>query len=344
MTAKREISNADDIVRAYCSGVSKLQLLKENGISDALFKRLLRERGVKQRSRSEHHALRWGKELKDLSGSVEEICQSYNGGKSTVELSSFYGVSINMINLILKNNGVRIRTKSEIAYSRWDKFKSESPEIAKRILDAVHEGRRKTFLYDSLDSEIIKLDDLSNSEIQTAIGVGKTFLARRRSKLGIVAEPRRRTAIARQKSAENGQPHPTMLGIIERALIKRFFDDGIIGCQQMAIDNFNVDFAITSHRIAVEIESRDWKRRSKSINRERIEKIIRSGWHVFVIKTGSDISAIDADTITQQLIAFKELICRNKPTECQYGMIGRDGQPISSLGSDLEYFARVEGF
>lgn len=138
--------------------------------------------------------------------------------------------------------------------------------------------------------------------------------------------PEHRRKIARKKEAL--QSHATR---IERILADRLRGHGFSVVLQKAIGPYNIDLAITSPPIAVEIFGGHWHSggRHASRYRERTNYILDQGWAFVAIWTGRDYP-LESGAV-KYIVALAEKMRRGKAKRRQEHMIYGNGKP-STLG------------
>ena len=90
----------EEIISYYQSGLSTIQLEEKYGVSHTTIGKKLRENGVK---------LRPSRSMKRIYIPIEEIISYYESGMALIQLAEKYGVSKNIINNRLRENGVELR-------------------------------------------------------------------------------------------------------------------------------------------------------------------------------------------------------------------------------------------
>ena len=115
---------------------------------------------------------------------------------------------------------------------------------------------------------------------------------------------------------------------------------------QFSIGTYNVDIAIEPCRLAVEIQhgrSSTKLKRWQSFNPERIEYLFSAGWSMLLCYCPQNREFI-VDRVLPKIVAFIHVLSSDETVRPAYGVIGRDGEPMSALGFNFDGRTRVEGF
>lgn len=339
MAAKREIFNADDLITRYLSGASKMELLKEANISDCLFGRLLREAGVKRRTRDEARAIRAGKPVVCRQWSPadpEKIIADYIGGESEKSLSDRFGVGRTAMRGFFLRNGVTPRNASQAEAVKWASMKNNRAAVERQCGAA---WKAADSIDDRLEAEVkylYQVAGFSLIEITDATGETRTNIKRLIRKFGADGD-KNRVARGFQRSA--GGLHTSKY---EPPILDAMSAIGLEPVHQFAIGTCNVDVAFPVFRVAVEVE-RITRNRSKSLLPERLKNIFDRGWRLLVIYSPCGYP-INAAAVAEQTRAFLEFTSSNPSAAGQYGVINSDGQAFTRRRFDLHGWARISGF
>lgn len=104
---------------------------------------------------------------------------------------------------------------------------------------------------------------------------------------------------------------------------------GAITTPQKAIGPYNVDLSFDEARVAVEIIGCQMVSKRRAAYPERLEYICNAGWLlILVIIKRANTRGADFAAIAEQLIAYAEMASSNPSVRGQYGVIGRNGQPV----------------
>lgn len=337
MAAKREILNAQYLINEYLSGKPIGEILKRQGISDCLFARLLRDFGVRRRSVQEAKAMLAGTPRKPRIDLDEKaIDDLYQSGESELALARRFGVSRAVIARCLRNRGVKRRSRSEAETIKWALIKTIPGGVERQCASAWKAA-------DSIDNDreerVIAGHHAGKSTLQLMIdeGCSRPNIKRILRKNGITGREIFAKASGIQYSLTGNSISP-----YERPIVDALIRYGHEPIHQYAIGPSNVDIAFPDARIAIEIERR-YRNDSKSIRRERIENIIRSGWRIIIVYDPMK-KGIANEAVAQKIIAVLDMIRSDPSIPGEYGVIGRHGENSPGVGFDLDYLSRIPGF
>ena len=341
MPAIREITNANDIINKYVTGFPVGKLLKENGISDCLFRRLLRDAGVKTRERI--------LPKKPVKSELDiSIVKAYESGESENEIAKRLGKSRSTIARIITGNGVKRRTQSEAETLKWVKIKSNAGGIERQCSAAWkaaddRDSEREAAVVGAYSS----VENGGKAKIANKIGCSRSEVSRILKKNNLLkgihdSDTKSRRANGVMISANEGVTSSAMISDYEYKLLDEMSRHGLKPVHQFALCSRNVDFAFPEINVAVELERRPIAD-SKSMARERLELFFDAGWRVIIIYDCQRLG-IDYAAVTEKLISCLDLIGGNPSTPGQYGVIRRDGQRSSARSKYLNGFSRIEGF
>jgi very-short-patch-repair endonuclease len=133
----------------------------------------------------------------------------------------------------------------------------------------------------------------------------------------------------------------------EESLANALKDAGLKVAQQFPIGPYNVDIAIRSARIAVEIERpKSPTHGSSLIAAERTKYLLDEGWTVLYaflnsIRAGA---TLDVPHAAKDIISIAESLSRNETARGQYGVIGSDREASPGFRSQLKNLPRIPGF
>lgn len=133
------------------------------------------------------------------------------------------------------------------------------------------------------------------------------------------------------------------VGKFEREVVATLRDRRIFADAQFPIGPYNVDLAVPTLRVAVEIMCTNHRKPWSSIRRERIEYILDERWNVLIVYVPLG-SHLDVGAAANKVVAFCNRTRRDKAVRGHYGMVGRDGEPTSPARFDLPDRPRVRGF
>lgn len=122
------------------------------------------------------------------------------------------------------------------------------------------------------------------------------------------------------------------------ALCRMLTAEKILHVREKAIGRYNVDIALPTPQIAVEVLGGNWHG-SKEIHRRRTPYILNEGWHMlFVWATkGCKVSS----GAFKDLVTYAETLRLDPPASSQYRVIRGDGKVVSAGGADDDEFPLV---
>lgn len=340
MAAKREIPNADDLISRYMAGIPRMEILKEANISDCLFSRLLRDAGVKRRTREEACAIRAGKPCVSRQWKPDDpakLIADYVGGESENSLSDRFSISRGAIRRLLLRNGVSPRTASEAETIKWSSMKHDRSAVERQCSAAWKAADAIDDMKEAEVKHLYQVAGFSLIEIADATGETRTNTKRLIRKFGADGD-RSRIARGVQRSAGGaGTVSKYELPILDAMRIM-----GLEPVHQYAIGTCNVDIAFPEFRVAVEVERKP-RCSSKSLLPERLKNVFDRGWKLLVIYSPCGYP-INAAAVAEQTLAFLEFTRRNPAVAGEYGVVNSDGQPFTRRRFDLYGWARISGF
>lgn len=122
-------------------------------------------------------------------------------------------------------------------------------------------------------------------------------------------------------------------------LLKR----GAYATPQFALGRYNLDLAVESLGIAVEVSNGSWGPDKRPRLTERAKYILDSGWFLaYVIRPRHKTFNVVA--VCDQLIALANIASRDEASRRQYGVIHCDGTTPARSGYQLGDLPRVPGF
>lgn len=355
MPAKREVPDASDLVALYQSGAAMRQLLKERGISDCMFSRLLRDHGVERRSPQDAYRIKRGRPMENARWSPEDpasLVSRYVGGESLKAISDNLGTSRQAIGDWLKRHGVTLRGKSEAETLKWSVMK-EDRQAVERQCQAAWEGTKRRRVT-HLDEKLTKMlyQGGSRKEIANTVGMSEPFVKKRLKELGNDLQHGRRERRARGVQLFVPKSNSYMVSHVERTILAALHAIGINPIHQFACGPYNLDMAFEVERVAIEIE-RSTISASKSLRRERIEYLFDREWSLLVVyipkrtirtHNGRASAPVDAALIAKKIVTFLELARLDPALAGQYGVINRNGQPAAMRRDYFHGAPRVPGF
>jgi len=108
--------NEAQVVSEYLSGMSTYEVSKKHGCSDNTVVSILKRNGIKIRTRQEASQLYFG-HIEPLNKA--QIIEDYQSGMSTIQVGKKHGCANKTVNRLLKQNGIKIRTRQEACQLRY---------------------------------------------------------------------------------------------------------------------------------------------------------------------------------------------------------------------------------
>jgi len=131
-------------------------------------------------------------------------------------------------------------------------------------------------------------------------------------------------AIVRQNSCSTQSP-------TERKFINLIRKKGIIVTPQKACGKYNIDIAIESDSVAVEIYGGSWHANGRAAfrDKQRIPYLLDAGWHLVIVWVDNARYPLTIKAINY-IIALMKRIRLNEPLWREYHMIRGDGQLVTT--------------
>ncbi len=152
------------------------------------------------------------------------------------------------------------------------------------------------------------------------------------------------------KRSQTVYANQTMIRKRERIVASRLRKAGFNIEHQFPVNGHNIDLVVTEFRVAMEIQRGDLNR-SVSVSQKQVVNILNNDWSLIIaycpschIWGTSTMVEFDFAAVCNKLIAFIEFCSSNPSASGRYGMIGRDGKPISLLRLNLKSWPRILGF
>lgn len=131
----------------------------------------------------------------------------------------------------------------------------------------------------------------------------------------------------RARTREERQIHRFLY---EREVEAELVTRGVRCTPQKAVGPYNLDLALDEPRIAVEIIGCQMVSKRRAAYPKRLEYICNAGWLlVLVVIKGANRLGADYARIAKQIIVYAELSSRNPALRGKYGVIGRNGEPMT---------------
>lgn len=160
----------------------------------------------------------------------------------------------------------------------------------------------------------------------------------------VAAKGRRQPARERIQRAKIRQVKRLGISPVEDILAAMLTDKGFTVTQQKAIGTYNVDIAIESPRIAVEIFGGHWHTSPHHANlmRKRLPYILNHGWHLLIIWVHAKRHPLTIDA-TNYITRFAQELSLDKTTRSHYRMIWGDGDSVPLTSSYLNGLSFIVG-
>src|SRR3989304_1621093 len=302
-----------------------------------------------------YHPSNIGLEIIDVALKIKipnlaDLIKRYRSCAPIKQIADEFGVSVMTLYVILRDNNIPLRDKSTRPNRRRafpvDKMISRflAGESVKALADSFSVSRATISLH--LRERDIPIRGRSEAERLkwTKIHKSRRLIERQCSGAWKAARAREHSLSERISRAKTCHIRLTRIGRYEDEIFRALCNAGFSVSRQHPLGRYNLDLAINEPRIAVEV-SIGCSFKHSSVRRERLEYILDQGWSVFAVCIPYHTrEKARLAVITEKCIAFAEVLRRDKPARSQYGMIGRNGEPVSPGGLDLPRRPRVLGF
>jgi len=279
-----------------------------------------------------------------------DFVERYRSGTPIQEILDEFGMSLSTLYVILRDNGIPLRDQTTRPNRRRvfpvDKMISRflAGESVKALADSFGVERNTIALH--LRERNIPIRGQSEAERLkwTKIRKSRRLIERQCSAAWEAATGRQKPLSERIAAAKTHHLRLTRTGRYEDEVFRALCDAGFSVSRQHPLGRYNLDLAINEPRVAVEV-SIGCSFKHSSVRRERLEHILNQGWSVFAICIPYHTrQQAKLAVITEKCIAFAEILRGDQTSGSQYGMIGRNGEPVSPGGLDLPRRSRVPGF
>jgi very-short-patch-repair endonuclease len=220
------------------------------------------------------------------------MIELYESGIGFTEISDKFGCSKNVIKRRLIDNGVHIRSRSEVVQTIW-KTRWNSPAEKEKMLSAAWDASRGRT--DSIDTKIARAKTIE----QKLIGRGR----------------------------------------FEEPVAKLFENKGFEVVRQMAVNIYNIDIAIPTHRIAVEVFGGNWHSLHNAKERQHVKYLLDNNWFVFIIRINREV--FDEISIANQFSTIVDVFGGYESLRGKYGVIRGNGKPSAKSCDDVDDWTRV---
>lgn len=292
--------------------------------------------------------------MEPLNG--DDLVKDYLTGRSMKQLARQHGVSTRTVRKILRTCGVQLRTGSETA-KRFNRGPAGPrvlvpPDVVREMVNRYLAGDTPDVIADQIGfGRAIVYRELK------ARGVLRNVSEAHRFRLGnLSAEERMRITAAAHaanrgrkqtpenlaRSAATRQRRLTFTSPNEIALKEALRSVGYDISPQCAVGRYNLDIALESRGIAMEVESSDWACFLAMPRRQRHEHLLGAGWCLLYILDAN--RGLVFPDVLQKVVTFLEVTGRDKAFRGHYGVIWRDGKRHAGSSRNPDNFPRVPGF
>jgi len=280
---------------------------------------------------------------------VDYIVDQYRSGRSQIDIARELGVGRGAIKRRLKSRNIEIRSPAEqkrINIENLDELaeryqEGESMQALATEVDANRSTLKSRFKNRGIDirsgSEAQKRRwERVKAEGRTDELVGPAHEGRRGQTLG------RQELLNRAQGIEDAaQEGRAPLGRHENALASKLRSKGLSITQQRAVGPYNIDVAIDSPPIAVEVLSRHLNRKARRVFRDRMKCLFSRDWAIAYI-FAFEWADVSIASIAEQLVTLTKSGGTGPPAiNGRYWVIGSDGEFVAFAGRDLDNLARI---
>ena len=297
--------NPYKLVLDYRAGRSVSELAKELGIDRATLFGWFRRQGIPLRKQAD--AARLAHRPPWDAPDPAAFIASYSNGESVKSLAYKHRVTRGMVTSFLSRSNIHLRNQSASEYSKWARA---DDSVVNRQLHKAWRARR------------------------TILGVGETERPSARP-----YSTARLFKMARTREANCSGHRGSDEFAFESSCKNR-----LALIPQAAVGPYNVDFAACERRVAIEIQRGNLHAKGFKVFTQRLEYLLDAGYAVLLIYAPTLRGAFDWPRVTCQAIAFTKIIRRSPSLRGQYGMIGRDGEPVTPRSFKDYEGTRVPGF
>jgi len=150
------------------------------------------------------------------------------------------------------------------------------------------------------------------------------------------SKAKRATGFFRNRSRGSGRYELRLWGILE-------ISSNSPVQWQYPVGPYNIDLAICETRVAVEFQRDKHRAPTSSIRADRLEYLMDRGWALLAVYVPQHTEP-GLLALAKQIHAFSELVGSDPSLVGQYGMIGRNGEPVTPERFDFPDRPRIPGF
>lgn len=214
--------------------------------------------------------------------------------------------------------------ESELKLSR--EFGVSRDVIRKRLLDAGIIPRNGS------QANIVSMSQMSFAERQARTAASH-----------IATRGRHQTIAERERRARTHEALRLGISTIEIIFGEMLTAKGIVFTPQKAIGVYNVDIAVKTPRIAIEIFGGNWHTTDKHslLHHKRIPYILNRGWSVVMIWVNARNYPLTLGA-RDYIVTLAQRLALHKPLRGEYHVIRGTGEDVSILSSNFNCLSPVE--
>lgn len=304
----------DKLVRLYASGKSCQDAADACGVPMATAYAYLKGAGLVRRKMA----------TKTLRSNRAVVLAMYRNDPNTQRIATKYGVDIGTVIKFLRDHGFDTRRRNEIEKRTTD------AKVVKKYIKGASENRISIDLGVSRTA-VRRALERTNTPIRGSSDAEK---AKWKSKVGDRGH-------VEKQCGEAWKTRTGPIGKHEREIVECIKRQGVDASPQFRIAPYNVDFAIESCRVAVEVQRS--RMGTGSMRSDRLKHILDAGWSILIVWTPK-AKAIDCERAAERCIAFAEIASQNQSSRGCYGVIDGNGESASPRSFKFNDGTRVPGF
>lgn len=135
--------------------------------------------------------------------------------------------------------------------------------------------------------------------------------------------------------------HSRICGLFEAEVIERLGECGIDAEHQFPVDRYNLDVALVTDAVAVEIFASHPRRSETARYIERIEYLLDSGWSVLVVISRYPNRDFDVVAVCNEVIAFRDFSHAHESAAGHYRVIRGSGKAPTRTSFEIDHRTRV---
>jgi very-short-patch-repair endonuclease len=266
---------------------------------------------------------------------LDNLVSRYKSGEPLKELVAEFGISHSTFYRILESHGLTTNSRlkpvpTDTIISRY--LKGESELALSKEFGIARSGIRRRLLKAGIiprtisQANVIRMSNLSAQE-----RIDLTSAAHK------AVRGRHATIAEREKRAKTIEIKGIGISTSENIMVEMLQSQGIKNItQQKAIGIYNVDIAIESPRIAIEINGGGWHIQSHHtlLHHKRVPYLTDRGWNVVIIWIDARRYPLTIEAANYVISLIKKLRL-HKPKRGQYHVIRGNGESVSILSSQF---------